>query len=117
MIRVIKDPDSKTTDSKTATSVYTQEGEVINSFQHNGLSSNEFREVVTDALEKEKKGNRAKTYKIRDQIFSRQRYWGKNLFLSFIQKTTILSRYQIKTCRWNYLQCKIFFLLTMGQVR
>lgn len=75
IIETIKNPLGKTPTSLDT--VYTGEGEIINSADYNGSKSEEFRKTVTERLEKENKGSFGKTYKIRDQIFSRQRYWGE----------------------------------------
>lgn len=43
----------------------------------NGLDCTTAKEKVIDWLEQRKKGERAITYKLRDWLFSRQRYWGE----------------------------------------
>lgn len=43
----------------------------------NGLDSTAAKETVINWLEQHKKGERAITYKLRDWLFSRQRYWGE----------------------------------------
>ncbi len=55
---------------------YTEPGTVINSAEYNGLKSEEFKKVITEWLEKNKKGNTDINYKMRDWLISRQRYWG-----------------------------------------
>jgi leucyl-tRNA synthetase len=55
---------------------YTEPGTVINSGEHNGLNSEEFKKVITEWLEKNKKGCTDINYKMRDWLISRQRYWG-----------------------------------------
>lgn len=83
VIEVIKKPETITTE------YYTGEGEIINSGTYNGLSSEEFRNEVISRLEKEGNGKAAKTYKLRDQIFSRQRYWGEPIPLVYKEDGTI----------------------------
>jgi leucyl-tRNA synthetase len=43
----------------------------------NGLEMEAAKEAVADWLESEGKGERCTTYKLRDWLFSRQRYWGE----------------------------------------
>ncbi len=57
--------------------VYTGMGEMINSGDYNGMKSIEFFEAAIDRLVKEGKGKKDVNFKIRDWIFSRQRYWGE----------------------------------------
>jgi len=52
------------------------EGELINSGQFNGISSSEAREEIVAWLEQQKLGRIKTTYKMRDWLISRQRYWG-----------------------------------------
>jgi leucyl-tRNA synthetase len=57
------------------------EGVAINSAHHdlslNGLSMEQAKTRIIEWLEKHKKGKSAVTYKLRDWLFSRQRYWGE----------------------------------------
>jgi leucyl-tRNA synthetase len=52
------------------------EGEMINSGKYDGMSSSEAREKIVADLEKKELGHAHKTYKLRDWLISRQRYWG-----------------------------------------
>lgn len=56
--------------------MYHGEGKLINSGKFNGLDSSEAREKVVAWLEEEKLGKAKTTYKMRDWLISRQRYWG-----------------------------------------
>jgi len=53
------------------------DGRAINSGRFNGLSTAEFKEQVTNWLEEKGLGKKAVNYKLRDWLFSRQRYWGE----------------------------------------
>jgi leucyl-tRNA synthetase len=52
------------------------DGELMNSGEFDGLSTNEAREKIVDWLEKKGVGESKTTFKIRDWSVSRQRYWG-----------------------------------------
>ena len=53
------------------------DGKAINSGQFNGLSTAEFKEQITNRLNERGLGKKAVNYKLRDWLFSRQRYWGE----------------------------------------
>ncbi|MED4163923.1 leucine--tRNA ligase [Halalkalibacterium halodurans] len=56
---------------------YTGDGPHVNSEFLNGLSKEEAIEKMIQWLEAEKKGTKKVTYRLRDWLFSRQRYWGE----------------------------------------
>jgi leucyl-tRNA synthetase len=56
---------------------FTGEGHAINSGFLNGLPTAEAKAKMIDWLEEEKLGTRRIQYKLRDWLFSRQRYWGE----------------------------------------
>jgi len=56
---------------------FTGEGIAINSPVINGLTSAEAKTKITAWLEERGLGKRAINYKLRDWLFSRQRYWGE----------------------------------------
>jgi leucyl-tRNA synthetase len=53
------------------------DGRAINSGQFDGLSTDEFKEQITNWLVERGLGHKAVNYKLRDWLFSRQRYWGE----------------------------------------
>lgn len=56
---------------------YIGDGVAINSGKYDGLSTAKFQEKITRDLEKAGTGQEAVNYKLRDWLFSRQRYWGE----------------------------------------
>lgn len=56
---------------------YSGEGTLINSGEFNGLFSADARTRITEMLAKKRMGEAAQNYRLRDWIFSRQRYWGE----------------------------------------
>jgi leucyl-tRNA synthetase len=56
---------------------FTGEGIAVNSPIINGLTSREAKNKITAWLEQRGLGKRAINYKLRDWLFSRQRYWGE----------------------------------------
>ena len=62
---------------------FTQEGVLRNSGSFDGLSSTDARKTVTEALSSIGAGGERVTYKLRDWVFSRQRYWGEPIPIYF----------------------------------
>ena len=56
---------------------WTEDGEHVNSEWLNGLNKKDAIEKVLEYLEKNHCGHKAVNYKLRDWVFSRQRYWGE----------------------------------------
>ena len=61
-------------------------GRMINSGFLTGLSVEEAKEKVKDFLTEKKIGNRKVNYKLRDWVFSRQRYWGEPIPIVHCEK-------------------------------
>ncbi len=71
---------------ETRTFCFVGEGTNINSDFINGLKTSEAKEKIINWLEKEKIGKREVNYKLRDWVFSRQRYWGEPIPLVHCDK-------------------------------
>ena len=56
---------------------YTGDGKIINSDKYDGNDNNDFKKIITDTLQKLNLGKKTINYKLRDWIFTRQRYWGE----------------------------------------
>jgi len=56
---------------------YTGDGVAVNSGEFDGLPTTEFKEKITEWLEERDLGRGKVNYKLRDWLFSRQRYWGE----------------------------------------
>ena len=56
---------------------YTGHGTMINSGEYDGMHSKEFTKTIIKRIEDEGRGTAAVNYKLRDWIFTRQRYWGE----------------------------------------
>ncbi|MFA6285342.1 MAG: leucine--tRNA ligase [Parcubacteria group bacterium] len=70
---VIKSLDKKYSVKNEA---YINDGVLANSGKYSGLASEKAREEMAMWLEKKNLGKRTITYKLRDWLISRQRYWG-----------------------------------------
>lgn len=75
IVPVVGLPDGSAPDVFHA--AYTEVGVAINSGPFDGLGTAEFKEAVTASLEARGVGKKAVNYKLRDWLFSRQRYWGE----------------------------------------
>jgi leucyl-tRNA synthetase len=59
------------------TEPYVDDGVAVNSGAFDGLPTAEFKQKITAWLEEHGLGTRKVNYKLRDWLFSRQRYWGE----------------------------------------
>ncbi len=59
---------------------------VINSQQFDGMTVAEAKEAITDWLAEKGVGRRQVNYKLRDWVFSRQRYWGEPIPMVWCEK-------------------------------
>ena len=81
-IKAVVDPSDKVspTDRKAILAgeqVYSDPGIAINSGAFDGLPTAEFKKKITESLAERRLGREAVNYKLRDWLFSRQRFWGE----------------------------------------
>jgi leucyl-tRNA synthetase len=93
IIPVIQPEGLPELDGEVMEAAYAGAGHMINSDQFNGTAVNEEKgrknpgiSAVIDWLEKKGIGREAVTYKLRDWLISRQRYWGAPIPMIYCQK-------------------------------
>ena len=69
---------------------YIEHGVMVNSAQFDGLPSQQGMEAVSVFLEEKKWGKRTITYRLRDWLISRQRYWGAPIPMIYCDKCGIV---------------------------
>jgi leucyl-tRNA synthetase len=85
---VIAPPDWKGEELEQA---YIEPGKMVNSEQFNGLPSEEGINAVTRFLERKGWGKGTISYRMRDWLISRQRYWGAPIPMIYCDKCGIVS--------------------------
>jgi leucyl-tRNA synthetase len=75
-IRVVIQAPGEQLDPSTMTEAFAGEGVMVNSGEFDGTPTTESVKKVTDRLETKGLGRHAKSFRIRDWLISRQRYWG-----------------------------------------
>ena len=83
---VIYSPKASRKKDGSLKEAYLGEGELINSGSFNGLSSEGAKEKITQRLAQRNLGKKAVSYKLRDWVFSRQRYWGEPIPIIYCRR-------------------------------
>ena len=66
------------------------DGKAINSGRFNGMDVGAFKAAIIDWLENEGLGERKVNFKLRDWLFSRQRYWGEPFPMLHLEDGTVV---------------------------
>jgi leucyl-tRNA synthetase len=69
----------------------TADGPMVNSGQFDGLNNREAYDQIIEWLESEGKGKSAVSYRLRDWLLSRQRYWGCPIPMLYCEKDGLVS--------------------------
>lgn len=81
IVTVVEPPNEwlkeKGCDRDNLSEAFIGEGNAVNSGQFDGLSTEEFKKQITAWLNEQGLGEQKVNYKLRDWLFSRQRYWGE----------------------------------------
>ncbi len=85
-------PIKKVIESDVSTCAYVDDGKHINSDFINGLNIKEGKKKITERLIELGAGNLKVNYKLRDWLFSRQRYWGEPIPIATYDDTNELVR-------------------------
>lgn len=70
---------------------FIEDGIIFNSSEFDNLTSEEGREKIGEYLRKQNKAEKKINYKLRDWIFSRQRYWGEPIPIIHCEKCGMVS--------------------------
>ncbi|OON99738.1 MAG: leucine--tRNA ligase [Epulopiscium sp. Nele67-Bin004] len=70
--------------------VIDEDNKMVNSDKFNGLDANKAKAEILDYLETENIGKKTVNYKLRDWVFSRQRYWGEPIPIVHCQKCGVV---------------------------
>ncbi len=79
IVQVVERPDN------SPDALYTGEGILTNSQQFDGTESSDAREQIVAWLEQQQVGRNSITYKMRDWLISRQRYWGAPIPIVYVE--------------------------------
>ncbi len=82
-------PIRKVIEGDISEKAYEGDGKHINSSFADGMNIAEAKKAITDKLIELKQGRRKVNYKLRDWLFSRQRYWGEPIPLIYMEDGTI----------------------------
>ncbi|MDI6821481.1 MAG: leucine--tRNA ligase [Actinomycetota bacterium] len=89
-IKVVIQLEDEPLDERTMTQAYEGEGVMVNSGPFTGMPSTEGTKAVTTYLEEKGIGKFAVTYRLRDWLISRQRYWGNPIPIIYCDKCGIV---------------------------
>ena len=88
IVQVIDDNETAEKDTNgELTEAYTGSGDLINSGEQTGKDSETAKKAIVSELAKQNRGKAAVNFKLRDWLFSRQRYWGEPFPVVWVSKS------------------------------
>ncbi|MFP4117518.1 MAG: leucine--tRNA ligase [Candidatus Woesearchaeota archaeon] len=85
-IRVVISPKSHDLDPEKMSRAFTDEGTLVNSGDFDGIDSMDAIDEISDFLEKNGWGEKTTSFKLKDWLISRQRYWGTPIPIVYCEK-------------------------------
>lgn len=76
-MRVVIRPDDASFEATDLNEAYNGDGKLVNSGEFTGLQWEEGKKKITESLARQGLATATVNYKLRDWVFSRQRYWGE----------------------------------------
>ncbi|KKM11192.1 leucine--tRNA ligase [Clostridiales bacterium PH28_bin88] len=89
-VRVVVQPEGETLDQETMTVAYDEEGLLVNSGGFDGLPNEEAKGRIADYMEANGIGGSKVTFRLRDWLISRQRYWGAPIPIIYCDKCGVV---------------------------
>ncbi|HHT9111461.1 MAG TPA: leucine--tRNA ligase [Candidatus Brocadiaceae bacterium] len=85
-IKVVIQPEGKELNADAMTEAYIDQGVQVNSDIFNGLPNTEALQKIAEHIESKGLGKKTVTYRLRDWLISRQRYWGAPIPIVYCEK-------------------------------
>lgn len=85
-VKVVIKPEDRDLSEEDMTEAFEETGIMVNSAHFDGTPSQEGIKIITDYLEENNWGRAAVSYRLRDWLVSRQRYWGAPIPIIYCDK-------------------------------
>ncbi len=85
-VRIVITPKDHLLKAEEMDAAYIDDGVMVNSAQFDGLANEEGKRAITAELENKGFGRAKITYRLRDWLISRQRYWGAPIPIVYCEK-------------------------------